>query len=112
MAAHATGADSEQPLKNIYSTDSNDANAINSTFEQNLRRVPEFADVFEAVCAADGAAVTVAHNLTVVPSFVHIEGYQAGDVWRDVNDRRLTNERTVTFHCEKAGRYTVTVGKR
>lgn len=99
-------------MKNIYSTDSNDANAINSTFELNLRRMPEFSDVFEAVCAVDGAAVIAPHNLGAVPTFVHVDGYQAGDVWRDVNDRRLTNDRIVTFHCEKAGRYTVTVGRK
>lgn len=99
-------------MKTIYSADSNDANAINSTFEQNLRRVPELSDVFDASCPSDGAAVTAPHNLGVKPTLVEIEGYQLGDTWRDANDRRVTNDRTVTFHCEKAGRYTVTVGAR
>lgn len=112
MAAIPTGADCEQPLKKIFSADGNDADTINSTFEQNLRRVPEFSDTFDAVCPADGVAVTAPHNLAAVPTFVRVEGYQAGDVWRDANDRRVTNDRTVTFHCEKAGRYTVTVGSK
>lgn len=99
-------------MKSIYSTDSNDTNAINSTFDQNLRRVPELSDVFDAVCATDGTAVTAPHNLGAKPTFFNANGYQAGDVWQDTNDRRVTNAKTVTFHCEKAGRYTVTVGAR
>ncbi len=99
-------------MKIIFSTDSNDTSAINSTLEQNLRRVPEFSDTFDAVCAVDGAAVTAPHNLGMIPQTIDVEGFQPGDVWRDVNDRRLTNDRIVTFHCEKAGRYSVTVGRK
>jgi hypothetical protein len=102
----------EQPVKNIFSVDNFDLNAINSTFELNLRRVPEFSDTFDATCPTDNTTVTAPHNLGMIPQTVYIEGYQEGSTWRDLNDRRLTSDKSVTFHCEKAGKYTVTVGRK
>lgn len=83
---------------------------INAALESNLRPVTRWSSPVVAVCAVDGGAVTVTHDLGLLPNKLSVEPWVDGRWWRDADDLRLWNDRIIIFHASAAGQYTVRVG--
>ena len=98
-------------MQNVTPVDSPTPDAITAAMRKSLRQAVSWSDGVKGYAATAGGTVTVVHNLGQKPTRITIEAHVDGEAWWDEDDRKLWNEKTVTFHVSSVGSYTVHVGR-